>query len=255
MNRKTKIKIDNVSKIFKAKKGKEVHALDKINLEIYENEFLTVVGPSGCGKSTLLFMIAGTEEPTSGAIYYEKNKIIGPSAERGVVFQADAVFPWMTVLQNIAYGPRIKGLAKEKVRKMAKNYIDIVGLNNFEDSWPKHLSGGMKKRVDLARTLVNDPDVLLMDEPFGSLDVLTKQKLQVEIGNIFNKFKKTIFFVTHDLEEAIFLSDRVILITGRPGRIKKIIKIDFKRPRQPNIKTSSEFQKVRAELNNDIGEL
>lgn len=252
MEEKVKIKIENVSKIFQLGKGKVVHALEDFSLDIYENEFLAIVGPSGCGKSTLLFIIAGVEEPTSGAVYYNNVKITGPGSERGVVFQADAVFPWLTVRKNIEYGPKIRGLPNNKVKEISDHYLQLVGLEKFENLWPKQLSGGMRKRVDLARALANDPDVMLMDEPFGALDVITKQILQVEVGNILAKFNKTVFFVTHDLEEAIFLADRVIVVTDRPGRIKTSINIEYERPRLPVIKTSVEFQKLRAKLDSYI---
>ncbi len=252
MDQKIKIKIENVSKIFKLGKGREVHALKDISLNIYENEFLAIVGPSGCGKSTLLFTIAGVEYPTNGFVYYNDIKITGPSKERGVVFQTDAVFPWLTVRKNIEYGPKSRGISNNKIKEITDTYLKMVGLEKFENLWPKQLSGGMRKRVDLARALANDPDVLLMDEPFGSLDVITKQILQVEIGNLFTNFKKTIFFVTHDLEEAIFLADRIAIITESPGKIKTLVEVKFKRPRYPEIKTSTKFQKLRAELGSYI---
>ncbi|MHB8280145.1 MAG: ABC transporter ATP-binding protein [Candidatus Humimicrobiaceae bacterium] len=252
MINKVKIKVDNVSKIFNLGKGKYIEALENFNLEIFDKEFLAIVGPSGCGKSTLLFMIAGIEEPTKGSIYYENEKIIGTSLERGVVFQSDAVFPWMTVRENIEYGPRIRKISNEKIKEIGDNFLKLVELEKFENVWPKQLSGGMRKRVDLARALANNPDVLLMDEPFGALDVITKENLQIEIDRLFSEFNKTIFFVTHDLEEAIFLADRVIVVTDSPGKIKTSMKINFSRPRLPEIKTTLEFQKLRAQLNKFI---
>lgn len=253
MDKGVKIRVEHVSKVFTIKGGLDIHALEDINLDIYENEFLAIVGPSGCGKSTLLFIIAGTIEPTEGSIYYNGKKIIGPEPNRGVVFQEDAVFPWMTVRQNVKYGPKQLKLPADKVSEIADKYLKIVGLDKYGKLWPKQLSGGMRKRVDLARAKANEPDVLLMDEPFGALDVITKQNLQVEISELFGKVKKTIFFVTHDLEEAIFLADRVIVSTERPGKIKKTVEIEFERPRSPHIKASIEFQKLREDLNANLG--
>jgi len=252
MDKRIKIKVEHVSKIFKLGKNKEVHALDDISLNIYENEFLAIVGPSGCGKSTLLFIIAGVENTTNGFVYCDDKKIIGPSIGRGVVFQSDAVFPWLTVRQNIEYGPEIRSIPNNEVKEIADTYLKMVGLEKFENLWPKQLSGGMRKRVDLARALANDPDVLLMDEPFGSLDVITKQILQVEIGSLLTNFKKTIFFVTHDLEEAIFLADRIVIMSESPGKIKTVVEVKFGRPRPPQIKVSTKFQKIRAELGSYI---
>lgn len=252
MEKNVKIKIENVSKIFHIDKGKEIKALENFNLEIFDREFLAIIGPSGCGKSTLLFIIAGIETPTEGKVYYNNEIIKGPSLERGVVFQSDAVFPWMTVRKNIEYGPRIRGFQKKRVNEIGDSFIKLVGLEKFENAWPKQLSGGMRKRVDLARALANDPDVILMDEPFGALDVITKENLQIEIDKLFIKFNKTVFFVTHDLEEAIFLADRVIVVTDRPGKIKASMEIKFPRPRSPEIKTTIEFQNIRAQLNKYI---
>ena len=238
MERAVKIKVDHVSKVYKVKGGMDIHALDEFNLDIYENEFLAIVGQSGCGKSTLLFIIAGLIEPTEGSVYYHGEKITGPDTSRGVVFQEDAVFPWFTVRKNIEYGPRQLMIPDKKVREITDKYMKIVGLEKYENLWPKQLSGGMRKRVDLARAMANDPEVLLMDEPFGALDVITKQNLQVEIESLFSKVRKTILFVTHDLEEAIFLADRVIVTTERPGKIRATIDVEFERPRSPKIKTS-----------------
>ncbi|MBM3709130.1 MAG: ATP-binding cassette domain-containing protein, partial [Actinobacteria bacterium] len=167
-------------------------------------------------------------------------------------FQSDAVFPWLTVRQNIEYGPEIRSIPNNEVKEIADTYLKMVGLEKFENLWPKQLSGGMRKRVDLARALANDPDVLLMDEPFGSLDVITKQILQVEIGSLLTNFKKTIFFVTHDLEEAIFLADRIVIMSESPGKIKTVVEVKFGRPRPPQIKVSTKFQKIRAELGSYI---
>lgn len=248
MSRSVKIKVEHVSKTFIVKGGMKIHALDDFNFDIYEKEFLAIVGPSGCGKSTLLSIIAGLLKPTEGYIYHDEEKITGPDQKRGVVFQRDAVFPWLTVRKNIEYGPLQRNPTAKNAKEIASRYLKIVGLEKYENLWPKQLSGGMRKRVDLARALANDPEVLLMDEPFGSLDVMTKQNLQVEVSNLVIKFKKTVFFVTHDLEEAIFLADRVVVVSEQPGRIKAIVQIGFERPRLPSIRTTVEFQKLRGKL-------
>jgi NitT/TauT family transport system ATP-binding protein len=248
-NSKVTLRIDRISKVFNINKGQSIPALDDFSLEIYENEFLAVVGPSGCGKTTLLSMVAGLYAPTDGVIYCNDVKVTGPDFRRGVVFQQDAVFPWLSVRKNVEYGPQQRGLPKEQITQIVDHYLEVVSLKDFENAWPKQLSGGMRKRVDLARALANDPEVLLMDEPFGALDVITKENLQVEIGSIFSTLKKTVLFITHDLEEAIFLADRVVVMTERPGSIKISMQIDFSRPRLPSIKTTPEFQEIRRKMN------
>ena len=225
------LEIRNVSKRFVSDK-REVLAVDNITFNVRYNEFLSIVGPSGCGKSTLLRMIAGLEKPTSGEILMEGKKIEGPGAERGLVFQQYTLLPWRNVLDNVAFGLEIRGVPKRERYEIARRFIKMIGLEGFEEAYPYELSGGMQQRVAIARTLANNPKVVLMDEPFGALDTQTRTILQHELLRIWEKEKKTVLFVTHSVDEAIYLSDRVIVMTARPGRIKDIIPIDLPRPRK-----------------------
>jgi len=247
--RKVIIDVQDVAKIFVTAKRRIV-ALEKTDLSIYEGEFLCLVGPSGCGKTTLLNIIAGLTPPTEGKVFMDGKEIQGPSTERGFVFQDDAVFPWMTVKDNILYGPRQQGVPSHECKKILNNVISLIGLEGFEDSYPKELSGGMKKRVDLGRTYASNPEVFLMDEPFGALDAFTKEKLQIELIRLLRKTsKKTVIFVTHDLEEAIFLGDRVAVMTPRPGKIKTVVEIPFgDKERTSELKTDSRFQQLRRKI-------
>ncbi|ADG13381.1 ABC transporter related protein [Methanocaldococcus infernus ME] len=240
----SKLIIENVSKVFKLE-DKEVKALDNINLEIKENEFFTVMGPSGCGKTTLLRIIAGLEKPSSGKVLLDGKEVKGPGADRGVVFQQYTLMPWRTVLKNVTFGLELKGLPKEERERIAKKFIELVGLKGFENAYPHQLSGGMQQRVAIARTLANNPEIVLMDEPFAALDAQTRAILQNELLKIWEKDKKTVFFVTHSIDEAIYLSDRVAIMTARPGRIKEIVEIDLERPRDKN---SVEFLKYRKKI-------
>jgi NitT/TauT family transport system ATP-binding protein len=235
------LEIEKVSKIFQVE-GKEMEALHDINLSIKENEFICFIGPSGCGKTTLLRIIAGLDEPTSGAVYLKGEAITGPGPERGMVFQEYSLFPWRTVLDNIAFGPQLKGVSKEERYEKARLYLRMVGLERFEESYPHELSGGMKQRVAIARALVNDPLALLMDEPFGALDAQTRNVMQSELLRIWNEERKTIVFVTHSVDEAIYLGDRIMIMSTRPGRIKDIIDLDLPRPRN---RTSPEVNRIR----------
>ena len=206
-----KLKIDNVYKEYQGRNGKTV-ALNGVNLDIRENEFICVVGPSGCGKSTLLNIIAGLLEPTSGSVYLDGKQIEGTGVERGVVFQQYALFPWRTVIKNVMFGLEMKKTPKEEARQIALKYIEAVGLKGFENAYPKELSGGMKQRVAIARAYAANPEVLLLDEPFGALDAQTRVQLQTELLNTWEKEKKTCFFITHDVDEAIILAQRVIIM-------------------------------------------
>ncbi|CAB3288400.1 Nitrate transporter protein CmpC [Methanocaldococcus lauensis] len=241
---KVKLKVENLSKIFEFN-GNYVKALDNINLEVYENEFLTVMGPSGCGKTTLLRIIAGLDYPTEGRVLLDGREVKGPGADRGVVFQQYTLMPWRTVLKNVTFGLELKGIPKKERIEIAKKYIKLVGLEGFENAYPYQLSGGMQQRVAIARTLANDPEIVLMDEPFAALDAQTRNILQNELLKIWQKQKKTVFFVTHSIDEAVYLSDRVVVLTARPGRIKEIIKIDLERPRD---RTSIEFLEYRKKI-------
>lgn len=242
-----KIVVNNLSMVYETEERK-VFALDNIDFEVEENEFLCIVGPSGCGKTTLLYIMAGLLKPVNGSVIMDGHVITGPGAERAVIFQADATFPYLCVYENIAYGLKIKGMTKKEIQPIVERYINLVGLRGFEKNFPRELSGGMKKRVDVARAFANNPEVLLMDEPFGMLDVLTKERLQLEILRIWNVEKKTIVFVTHDLEEALFMGDRTIVMSTSPGRIQEVVKGSFPRPRDPDLRTDPEFQKLRRRL-------
>ena len=245
-----KLKIDNVYKEYQGRNGKMV-ALNGVNLDIKENEFICVVGPSGCGKSTLLNIIAGLE-PTSGAVYLDGKQIEGTGVERGVVFQQYALFPWRTVLNNVMFGLEMKKTPKEEAKEIAMKYIESVGLKGFENAYPKELSGGMKQRVAIARAYAADPEVLLLDEPFGALDAQTRVQLQTELLNTWEKEKKTCFFITHDVDEAIILAQRVIIMSARPGRIKRIVDIDIPYPRTQETKSDEQFLKLKAEIWNEV---
>ncbi len=227
-----------------------VTPFENLTFDVLDGEFVCIVGPSGVGKTTLLHVIAGLEQATSGEVLVSGAPVRGPGPDRAVVFQEDAVFPWYTVEQNLAYGPNARGWPKEKTQHEVEHYLKVVGLERFRTFYPRQLSGGMKKRVDLARNFVNDPDIVLMDEPFGGLDVMTKQVLQEETLTIWENNHKTILFVTHDLEEAIFLADRVlILVTSTDlyqyGNV-------LPRPRSPEMRTSEKAQEYRRELSEVI---
>ena len=244
-----KIKIENVSRYYDIGKGETVVAVDNVTLSIYPEEFICIVGPSGCGKSTLLYLTAGLDMPSKGQILVEGQPVTGASNPQvGMVFQPDSVFPWLTVQKNIEFGPSIRGLPQEECTHIAQQYVDMVGLQGFEQSLPKQLSGGMKKRVDVARAFANNPEILLMDEPFGALDAMTKEKLQIELLRMWDTERKTVLFVTHDLEEALVLSSRIIVMSRAPNAIQEIIEIPFPRPRDLMLKTSQEFQDLRRRL-------
>ncbi|MBR3608156.1 MAG: ABC transporter ATP-binding protein [Lachnospiraceae bacterium] len=247
----TKLKIDNIYKEYDTRNGKTI-ALNGVNLDIKENEFICVVGPSGCGKSTLLNIIAGLLEPTSGSVFLDGKKIEGTGVERGVVFQGYALFPWRTVLQNVMFGLEIKKMPKAQAEEIARKYIKAVGLEGFEHSFPKELSGGMRQRVAIARAYAVNPEVLLLDEPFGALDAQTRVQLQTELLNTWQNEKKTCFFITHDVDEAIILAQRVIIMSARPGRIKKIVDIDIPYPRTQATKTEPRFLELKTEIWNEV---
>lgn len=246
-----RLEINNVVKEFNGRNGKMI-ALNGVSLDIMENEFVCVVGPSGCGKSTLLNIIAGLLEATSGAIYLDGQKIEGTGIERGVVFQQYALFPWLTVMQNVMFGLTIKGIKKEEAKKIAMKYIKMVELQDFVNAYPKELSGGMKQRVAIARAYAVNPEVLLMDEPFGALDAQTRTQLQTELLNTWQEEKKTCFFITHDVEEAIILAQRVIVMSVRPGRIKEIIEIDIPYPRNQETKMTPRFLELKNKIWSEV---
>ena len=226
------IEIDHVSQVFQTSARQDHLALSDISLTIGDGAFVAILGPSGCGKSTLLYIVGGFVKPTSGVAKVKGNAITGPGPDRGPVFQEFALFPWKSVLGNVMYGPRQQGVSREEAEAQSRRLIEMVGLKGFEHFYPKELSGGMKQRVALARTLAYHPSVLLMDEPFGALDAHTRTRLQNDLLNIWERDRKTVLFVTHSVEEAVFLSDRVVVMTRSPGRIKEIVDIDLPRPRR-----------------------
>jgi ABC-type nitrate/sulfonate/bicarbonate transport system ATPase subunit len=238
------LSIRDVSKVFEIGADR-VEALHRVNAVIEKGEFVCLIGASGCGKSTLLRIIAGFEAPTSGEVRVYDHPIEGPGSDRGMVFQDYALFPWMTVRENIGFGPRQKGLARPRIREITDEYLDMVGLAQFADRFPSQLSGGMKQRVAIARVLANEASILLMDEPFGALDALTREQLQDELLQIWARTRVTIIFVTHSVEEATLLSDRVVVMTAGPGRIESDNHIVLARPREVS---APDFNDVRRRL-------
>lgn len=236
------VTLKNVYKIYSG----GVTAVTDFNLDIQDKEFIILVGPSGCGKSTLLNIIAGLLEPTSGAVYVDGKKVEGTGIERGVVFQQYALFPWLTVLQNVMFGLKLKGMPDAQAKEIAMKYIKMVQLEEFVHSYPKELSGGMKQRVAIVRAYAVQPEVLLMDEPFGALDAQTRTQLQSELIHTWQEEKKTCFFITHDVEEAIILANKVIIMSARPGRIKKVVDIDLPYPRTQEMKMEKPFLDLKA---------
>jgi len=236
--------IQNLSKTFK-KGNQEVSALINIDMTVKDGEFVTILGPSGCGKTTLLRIIAGLETYTGGTVSLDGELITGPGPKRGMVFQEYSLFPWKTVLGNIMFGPLMKGVSKKEAEEKAISYLELVGLSDFKNSYPYELSGGMKQRVAIARALANDPEIILMDEPFGALDAQTRNNLQNELLRIWQEEKRTIIFVTHSVDEAVFLSDRIVILSKRPGTIKKEIPIFIPLPRD---RTRPEENMIRNEV-------
>jgi len=238
------LNVSGASKVF-GLNGRPIHALKDVDLQVHKGEFICLIGASGCGKSTLLRILGGFESVSAGRADMYGMPITGPDAERGMVFQDYGLFPWLTVRQNIAFGPKQRGVPAAKLEEIADRYLDMVGLQTFADHFPGQLSGGMKQRVSIARVLANDCEVLLMDEPFGALDALTREALQQELLGIWEKTKLTIIFVTHAVEEAVLLADRVVVMTAGPGRIERDYRVPLPRPRAI---TSPEFNQVRQEL-------
>lgn len=234
----------NVSKVFNLH-GRPIHALKDVNLQIQKGEFICLIGASGCGKSTLLRIMGGFEKVSTGVAKMYHTPIGEPGPDRGMVFQDYGLFPWLTVRQNIAFGPKQRGFTEAKLKEVSDHYLNMVGLTKFADHFPGQLSGGMKQRVSIARALANECEVLLMDEPFGALDALTREVLQQELLEIWEKTKLTVIFVTHAVEEAVLLADRVVVMTAGPGRVERDYRIPLERPR---CITAPEFNLVRQEL-------
>lgn len=249
METRDKIVVENLTKRYSGRDG-EVTALEDISFSVTEHEFLTLLGPSGCGKSTLLFLLGGLLEPTSGTVSLDGKPIRGPGADRGVVFQDYALLPWYTAGQNIALGPKFKGVGKEERREKAHYYLDLFGLGGFADRYPHELSGGMRQRVAVAQALANEPEVVLMDEPFGALDAQTRDTLSGELARISSELTMTTVFVTHDIDEAVFLGDRILIMSPRPGRVHSVKDVPIPRSQRTwsDMRTDDRFLHLTQEV-------
>ena len=246
------VSIQAVSRTFEGHKGQRTQALLPVDFEVRDNDFVTILGPSGCGKSTMLRIVAGLDHPTSGRVLLGGRPVEGPGADRGMVFQSYTLFPWLTIEQNIRFGLRERGMPEAQQKERAAYFIAKVGLRGFEQHFPKQLSGGMQQRTAIARALANDPKILLMDEPFGALDNQTRVLMQELLLGIWESERKTVLFVTHDIDEAIFMANRVAVFSARPGRIKTELAVDLPHPRHYTIKTSPEFMDLKARLTEEI---
>jgi NitT/TauT family transport system ATP-binding protein len=243
-----KISFQNVTKRFDIPGQKDFLALSDFSLDVDDGEFVAVVGPSGCGKSTALNIAAGLTRASAGQVVVDGASVAAPGPERGVIFQQYALFPWLSVRQNIDFGLKIKGEARAERARIADHFIDLVGLGDFADALPKALSGGMKQRCAIARAYAVNPKILLMDEPFGALDALTRVQLQTQLLAMWETDRRTVMFITHDVDEAVFLASRVVVMASRPGRLHRIVNVDLPYPRTEEIRLSSQF----AELRNDV---
>ncbi len=246
------VSIQAVSRVFETAKGQRTQALQPVDFEVRDNDFVTILGPSGCGKSTLLRIVAGLDHATSGRVLLDGVPVEGPGADRGMVFQSYTLFPWLTIEQNIRFGLRERGMPEAQQKERAAYFIAKVGLRGFEQHFPKQLSGGMQQRTAIARALANDPKILLMDEPFGALDNQTRVLMQELLLGIWEAERKTVLFVTHDIDEAIFMANRVAVFSARPGRIKTELAVQLAHPRHYTIKTSPEFMDLKARLTEEI---
>jgi ABC-type nitrate/sulfonate/bicarbonate transport system ATPase subunit len=247
----SRLAIENVSRVFPGVRGgAPTRALEPTT--VADNDFVTILGPSGCGKSTLLRLIAGLDQPSSGRIVLDGRPVTGPGPDRGMVFQSYTLFPWLTVADNIAFGLREQGIPKARRDEVVREWLGRIGLVGFAQHHPKQLSGGMQQRTAIARALANDPAILLLDEPFGALDNQTRALMQELLLGIWERERKTVLFVTHDIEEAIFLASRVLVMTARPGRIKAEVAVDLPHPRHYTIKTAPEFSALKARLTEEI---
>lgn len=242
-----KLTVSELNKVFSARQG-EVTALKDVSFSVRESEFAVIVGPSGCGKSTLINIVGGLEEKTSGSVMIGGHEISGPGADRGMVFQSYSLFPWLTVQKNVEFGLKMKGVPAKERSETALSYIDLVGLSAFKDALPDQLSGGMKQRVAIARTLANDPEILLMDEPFGALDAQTRMLMQESLADITGRTGSTVLFITHDIDEAILLGDRVLVMSRRPGTIKADIDIKLDCKRNHEALTDEGFIRIKKQI-------
>ena len=251
---KKKLIIEDVTKRFVTPKREEIVALENVSAYVETSEFVTIVGTSGCGKSTLLKIVAGLERPSSGKVLLDGREIREPGADRGMVFQSYTLYPWLTVKENIAFGLRLKKTSKKEIDEIVTYYLEKVGLAGFDAYYPKALSGGMKQRVAIARAMANNPEILLLDEPFGALDAQTRVIMQELLLQLMEETRMTVLFVTHDIEEAIYLGDTVYIMTARPGRIKEEVKVNVPHPRSPDIKMSPLFLELKKKVVKSIRE-
>jgi ABC-type nitrate/sulfonate/bicarbonate transport system ATPase subunit len=249
----SRLAIEGVSRTFPGVRGgPPTRALEPTSLAVADNDFICILGPSGCGKSTLLRIVAGLDAPTTGSVVLDGRPVTGAGPDRGMVFQSYTLFPWLTVRRNICFGLREKGVPAAEQGRIAARYIERVGLRGFEDHYPKMLSGGMQQRTALARALANDPQILLLDEPFGALDNQTRALMQELLLGIWEADRKTVLFVTHDIDEAIFMANRVAVMSARPGRVKSDVRIELPHPRHYTVKTTPEFSAYKARLTDEI---
>ena len=243
-----KIRVEGVTKSFSTPGGESIQSVERADLVVAEGELLVILGPSGCGKSTLLRIVAGLESATSGQVYIDGVRVTGPGRDRGMVFQSYTSFPWRTVEDNIGFGLELHGVAKGEKQATINHYLEVTGLDHFRHRYPKDLSGGMRQRVAIARTLANAPQVLLMDEPFGALDAQTRWQMQELLLEIWSETRTTVLFVTHDVEEALYLADRIYISTARPSRRLRELEVPFGRPRATNLKSSEAFTHLEQEI-------
>jgi ABC-type nitrate/sulfonate/bicarbonate transport system ATPase subunit len=249
----SKLAIENVGRVFPGVRGgPPTVALQPTSLAVADNDFITILGPSGCGKSTLLRIVAGLDQPTSGRVLLDGTAVAGPGADRGMVFQSYTLFPWLTIRENVCFGLRERSLSRAEQDERSAYWLAKVGLTGFEHHYPKQLSGGMQQRTAIARALANDPKILLLDEPFGALDNQTRSLMQELLLAIWETDRKTILFVTHDIEEAIFMANRVVVMSARPGRIKAEVAVPIPHPRKYTVKTTPEFSALKAQLTEEI---
>jgi NitT/TauT family transport system ATP-binding protein len=249
------IVISHLTKRYRTAQRGELLALRDVSFAAARGEFVAIVGPSGCGKSTLLYVVAGLLEPSEGAVVVDGAPVVGPSPERGVVLQNFSIFPWRRVADNVVYGPEMRGVPRPERRRLARHYLELVGLAEFAEYYPRELSGGMKQRVAIAQMLACNPSIFLMDEPFGALDALTREVLQDQLLQLWERDRKTVLFVTHSIDEAVLLADCVVIMGTRPGRVKQIVPIDLPRPRRPSeIRASPEFGRLRTLIWSSIRE-
>lgn len=248
----SKIRTEHIDKVYSSNGHEDMKALSDISIDIQDNDFVCIVGPSGCGKSTLLRILAGLDFPTRGKVIVNDHVVKGPGADRGMVFQTYTLFPWMSVEDNIKFGLKLKKMPQDKQQEIADKYLEIIGLTKFRNSYPKELSGGMKQRVAIARALANQPEVLLMDEPFGALDPHTKAMMQLLMREIWEKEHPTVVFITHDIDEAVFLADKIYIMSTHPGMIMEEKNIYLPHKRTLDIKDSQEFLKIRREINEEL---